>query len=105
MFNWIVSDTWQYLEPMNFDLYKILELLYHLTVCVYKMGLQIMYLIYMYKKDLLLNTQQYAIKPKQINQQKKRREEKFSQIVNIHKFMHCFSLFVCLFTVLFCFCF
>ena len=51
MFNWIVSDTQQYLEPFNFiDLCLIelleIELFDPLTVCVYK-NLQIIYLIYM----------------------------------------------------------
>ena len=36
MFNWIVCDTYQYLEPFNFDLCKIelfeIELFIHLTV-------------------------------------------------------------------------
>ena len=50
MFNWIVSDWQQYMEPFDFfDLYKIefleVELFDHLTVCVYKMCLQIIYLI------------------------------------------------------------
>ena len=49
MFNWIVSETSQYLEPSNFvDLYKIelleKELFDHLSVCIYKMCLQIIYI-------------------------------------------------------------
>ena len=52
MFNRIVSDTLQYLEPFNFgDLYQIeligIELFVRLTVCIYKMCLQIIYWIYM----------------------------------------------------------
>ena len=35
MFNWIVSDIQQYLEIELFD---------HLTVCMYKMCLQIIYI-------------------------------------------------------------
>ena len=52
MFNWIVSDTLQYLEPFNFvDLCKTelfeIELFDHLTVCIYKMCFQIIYFISM----------------------------------------------------------
>ena len=51
MFNWIFSDTYQYLKPYNFYLY-LTELLQieqfdHLSVCIYKMSLQIIYLIWM----------------------------------------------------------
>ena len=66
MFKWIVSDTVQYLEPFNFVdlcsiLFFVIELFDHLTVCIYKMCLKIMYLIYMYKQDLALNNQQCLI--------------------------------------------
>ena len=44
----------------QFELLEI-ELFDHLTVCIYKMCLEIMYLIYMYKKDLALNNQQCLI--------------------------------------------
>ena len=44
---------------------------WHLTVCIYKMCLQIIYLIYMKTKDLALNNQQWLIshknKPNQTN--------------------------------------
>ena len=52
MFNWIVSDTKQYLESFNFvelcqtELFER-ELFDYLTVCIFKMCLQIIYLIYM----------------------------------------------------------
>ena len=50
MFNWIVSDTLQYLEPFHLVDLCIIELLEielfdHLIVCIYKMFLQIIYLI------------------------------------------------------------
>ena len=49
MFNWLVSDVQQYLELFNFvDLHKI-ELFDHFSVSIYKMCLQIIYLVYMYK--------------------------------------------------------
>ena len=66
MFNWIISYTQQYLEPFKFvdscsiELLEI-ELLDHLTVCIYKMYLQIIYSIYMYKQDLALNNQEWLI--------------------------------------------
>ena len=49
MFNWFVIDTYRYLEPFNFvDLYKTLlleiELFDHLTVSIYKLCLQIIYI-------------------------------------------------------------
>ena len=52
MFNWIVSDTQQFLEPFNFvDLWSIevleIDMFDHLTMCIYKMCLQIIFLIYM----------------------------------------------------------
>ena len=51
MFNWIVCDTSKYLEPFNFDLcsteFLEIELIYHLTVCIYKICLQIIYLMYL----------------------------------------------------------
>ena len=47
MFNWIVSDTEEYLEPFNFDFCKIelleVELFDYLTVCIYKMCVQIIH--------------------------------------------------------------
>ena len=51
MLNWIVRDTLQYLEQFKFvDLCKVellvTEIFDHSAVCIYKMGLQIIYLIY-----------------------------------------------------------
>ena len=51
MFNCIVSNAYQYVEPFNFigscliELLEI-ELFGHLTECIYKMCLQIIYLTY-----------------------------------------------------------
>ena len=45
MFNWIVRDRQQYLEPFNFIDFWCIELLDHLTVYL-KMYLQTIYLIY-----------------------------------------------------------
>ena len=39
-----------------------IELFDHLTGCIYKMCLQIIYLIYMYKQDLELNNQQWLMR-------------------------------------------
>ena len=54
MFHWIVSNILQYLEAFTFvDLCETelleLELFDHLTVCIYKMCLQIIYIIYVFK--------------------------------------------------------
>ena len=46
MFNWFISDMQQYLELFNFDLY--LQIIY-------------IYMIYMYKLDLVLNNLQWLI--------------------------------------------
>ena len=43
MFNWIVSDTYQYLDLWQIELLEI-EQLDHLTVCIYKMCFQIIYI-------------------------------------------------------------
>ena len=65
VFNWTVSDTQQYLKPFNFDLRWAelleIELFDHFTVCVFKICLHVIYLIYLYmkkKKDLALNNQE-----------------------------------------------
>ena len=52
MFNWIVCNTQQYLKPFNYVNLSSIELLEielfdHLTVCIYKMCLQIIYFIFM----------------------------------------------------------
>ena len=61
MSNWIVSDTEQYLEPFNSCKIKLLEieLFNHLTACIYKMCLPIIYLKNIQKQDLALNNQQW----------------------------------------------
>ena len=52
MFNWTISDSQQYLELFNFVDLHLIELLEiglfeNLTVCVHKICLQIIYLIYL----------------------------------------------------------
>ena len=52
MFDWIVSDRLKYLEQFKFvDLCKTklleIEMFGHLTVCIYKMCLQIIYLLHL----------------------------------------------------------
>ena len=66
IFDAIVSSIQQYLKQFNFtDLYYIklleIELLDHSAACNWKMSLQIIYLIYMLKKDLALNNLQWLI--------------------------------------------
>ena len=79
MFNWIVSDTGQYLEPFNFvdlcwiELFEI-ELFDHLTVCnhiyIY-ICVCVCVCVCVYKQDLALNNLQWLIccktKPNQTN--------------------------------------
>ena len=59
MFNWIVSDTYQYLQPFNCVQKKKNEL--RVVYVINKMCLQIIYNWYMYKQDFAFNNQQWLI--------------------------------------------
>ena len=59
----------------NIELFEI-EQFDHFTGCIYKMYLELMYLIYMYKKDLALNNQHCLICIKN--------QRKANQILYIH---------------------